>query len=143
MGTCACWHRLWLRPEAYVSWSTQPSSLRSLCVSQPGRSLMLTACVGRHGLERHPLHSQGYPSVGDVHSTLPVPEAKWFEYGGERSGRFQVGIPPPCKVWAGACLAVSDGGRHPGCTWLGQSLASFSSTSACMCRADHACSHLL
>lgn len=45
--------------------------------------------LDRHQLDRHPLHSQGYPSVGDVHSTLPVPEAKWFEYGGERSGRFQ------------------------------------------------------
>ncbi|KAK9801365.1 hypothetical protein WJX73_000633 [Symbiochloris irregularis] len=45
--------------------------------------------LDRHDLERHPLHSQGYPSVGDVHSTLPVPQDKWFEYGGERSGRFQ------------------------------------------------------
>lgn len=33
---------------------------------------------------------QGFPSVGDVHSTVPVPKEKWFEYGGERSGRFQV-----------------------------------------------------
>lgn len=40
-------------------------------------------------LEAHPLHAQGYPSIGDVHSTLPVPRDKWFEYGGERSGRFQ------------------------------------------------------
>lgn len=35
-------------------------------------------------------HAQGFPSVGDVHSTVPVPKEKWFEYGGERSGRFQV-----------------------------------------------------
>lgn len=41
------------------------------------------------GLDAHPLHAQGYPSVGDVHSTVPVPRDKWFEYGGERSGRFQ------------------------------------------------------
>ena len=34
---------------------------------------------------------QGFPSVGDVHSTIPVPKEKWFEYAGERSGRFQVG----------------------------------------------------
>jgi hypothetical protein len=33
---------------------------------------------------------QGFPSIGDEHSTLPVPKEKWFEYGGERSGRFQV-----------------------------------------------------
>lgn len=32
---------------------------------------------------------QGFPSVGDVHSTVPVPREKWFEYAGERSGRFQ------------------------------------------------------
>lgn len=40
-------------------------------------------------LEAHPLHAQGYPSVGDTHSTVPVPREMWFEYGGERSGRFQ------------------------------------------------------
>jgi len=39
-------------------------------------------------LAAHPLHARGYPSVGDAHSTLPVPREKWFEYGGERSGRF-------------------------------------------------------
>ncbi|EIE26875.1 adenine nucleotide alpha hydrolases-like protein [Coccomyxa subellipsoidea C-169] len=43
----------------------------------------------RHGLERHPLHDQGYPSIGDVQSTVPVPVEKWYEYAGERSGRFQ------------------------------------------------------
>ena len=31
----------------------------------------------RNGLERHPLHDQGYPSIGDVQSTVPVPESKW------------------------------------------------------------------
>lgn len=33
---------------------------------------------------------QGFPSIGDVQSTVPVPKEKWFEYAGERSGRFQV-----------------------------------------------------
>ncbi len=33
---------------------------------------------------------QGFPSIGDLHSTVPVPKPKWFEYAGERSGRFQV-----------------------------------------------------
>lgn len=41
------------------------------------------------GCGLHPLHEQGYPSLGDVHSTLPVPRESWFEYGAERSGRFQ------------------------------------------------------
>ncbi len=47
------------------------------------------ASLARHGVPSHPLHAQGYPSLGDVHSTLPVPREKWFSYGGERSGRFQ------------------------------------------------------
>ena len=42
-----------------------------------------------HGVEAHPLHAAGYPSIGDAHSTVPVPREKWFEYAGERSGRFQ------------------------------------------------------
>ena len=49
----------------------------------------------------HPGRSvQGYPSIGDLHSTVPVPEEKWYEYAGERSGRFQVwlqrGFLPSC-----------------------------------------------
>eukprot|EP00192_Tetraselmis_astigmatica_P024650 CAMPEP_0117648134 /NCGR_PEP_ID=MMETSP0804-20121206/228_1 /TAXON_ID=1074897 /ORGANISM="Tetraselmis astigmatica, Strain CCMP880" /LENGTH=215 /DNA_ID=CAMNT_0005453687 /DNA_START=214 /DNA_END=858 /DNA_ORIENTATION=- len=36
----------------------------------------------------HPLHDQGYPSIGDAKDTVPVPKEKWFEYAGERSGRF-------------------------------------------------------
>lgn len=36
----------------------------------------------------HPLHDEGYPSVGDLQSTLPVAKEKWFEYAGERSGRW-------------------------------------------------------
>jgi phosphoadenosine phosphosulfate reductase len=47
------------------------------------------ASLARHSAPQHPLHAQGYPSIGDVHSTLPVPKEKWFVYGGERSGRFQ------------------------------------------------------
>ncbi|CAM6008028.1 unnamed protein product [Sphagnum balticum] len=43
----------------------------------------------KYSLPYHPLHDQGFPSVGDVQTTLPVPQDKWFEYGGERSGRFQ------------------------------------------------------
>lgn len=43
----------------------------------------------KHGVKYHPLHDQGFPSIGDVQTTLPVPREKWFEYGGERSGRFQ------------------------------------------------------
>lgn len=42
---------------------------------------------------------QGYPSLGDVHSTVTVqPRSKWFEYGGERSGRFQVHPAPPMQT---------------------------------------------
>lgn len=37
----------------------------------------------------HPLHDDGYSSLGDVHSTLRVPHEKWMAYAGERSGRFQ------------------------------------------------------
>jgi phosphoadenosine phosphosulfate reductase len=47
------------------------------------------AYLERHGLEAHPLHAAGYPSIGDAHSTVPVPKEKWFDYAGERSGRFQ------------------------------------------------------
>jgi len=37
----------------------------------------------------HPLHDDGYPSLGDMHSTLRVDKEKWFQYGMERAGRFQ------------------------------------------------------
>jgi len=37
----------------------------------------------------HPLHDDGYPSLGDMHSTLRVDREKWFQYGMERAGRFQ------------------------------------------------------
>eukprot|EP00850_Spirogloea_muscicola_P009345 SM000052S17737 [mRNA] locus=s52:428610:431364:+ [translate_table: standard] len=45
--------------------------------------------IDKYQIPYHPLHDEGYPSIGDIHSTLPVPKDKWFEYGGERSGRFQ------------------------------------------------------
>lgn len=41
------------------------------------------------GVPYHPLHDQGYPSIGDAKDTVTVPKEKWFEYAGERSGRFQ------------------------------------------------------
>merc|ERR1712060_284480 len=46
------------------------------------------AYAERVGIEMHPLHEKGYPSIGDAHSTVPVDREKWFEYAGERSGRF-------------------------------------------------------
>ncbi|DBA82815.1 TPA: hypothetical protein ACH3X1_007038 [Trebouxia sp. C0004] len=45
--------------------------------------------IDQQKLQYHPLHDEGFPSIGDLHSTVPVPKAKWFEYAGERSGRFQ------------------------------------------------------
>eukprot|EP00793_Prasinoderma_coloniale_P000744 PRCOL_00003894-RA len=50
----------------------------------------------------HPLHEQGYPSIGDAKDTVTVPREKWFEYAGERSGRFQG-------------LANSDGSKKTEC----------------------------
>lgn len=59
-----------------------------------------------NGVKLHPLHEQGYPSVGDIHSTLPVAREKWFEYGGERSGRFQglTNADGSDKTECGTCL---------------------------------------
>ena len=47
------------------------------------------AYLRRHGVPYHPLHDDGYPSIGDMHSTDRVPHEKWMDYDGERSGRFQ------------------------------------------------------
>lgn len=44
--------------------------------------------IEHNGVPAHPLHQDGYPSIGDLQSTLPVPKEKWFEYAGERSGRW-------------------------------------------------------
>ena len=52
------------------------------------------------GIPAHPLHKDGFPSIGDVQSTLPVPRDQWFEYGGERSGRFQVRIMMSLASWS-------------------------------------------
>jgi len=45
--------------------------------------------LNANGISYHPLHDQGYPSIGDAKDTVTVPKEKWFEYAGERSGRFQ------------------------------------------------------
>jgi phosphoadenosine phosphosulfate reductase len=43
----------------------------------------------RHfGVLYHPLHDDGFASLGDAHSTIRVAPEKWMSYGGERSGRF-------------------------------------------------------
>lgn len=47
------------------------------------------AYAKQEGFSLHPLHEMGFPSIGDLHSTVPVPRETWFEYGKERSGRFQ------------------------------------------------------
>eukprot|EP00892_Ulva_mutabilis_P000420 jgi/Ulvmu1/10379/UM061_0063.1 len=47
------------------------------------------AYAEHEGFELHPLHEKGFPSIGDVHSTVPIAREQWFEYGKERSGRFQ------------------------------------------------------
>jgi phosphoadenosine phosphosulfate reductase len=56
-----------------------------------------------HKIPIHPLHAQGYPSIGDYKDTIPVPEdgsvrlvdgkfvgdkRKWLDYACERKGRF-------------------------------------------------------
>ena len=50
----------------------------------------------------HPLHDQGYPSIGDAKDTVPVDKSKWFDYAGERAGRF-TGLAN--KVWHDPALA--------------------------------------
>ena len=47
------------------------------------------AYAEQEGFGLHPLHAKGFPSVGDMHSTVPIPREDWFEYGKERAGRFQ------------------------------------------------------
>lgn len=51
----------------------------------PEAGLAGNVCVSDQGAWQ----VQGFPSIGDEQSTVPVPKEKWFEYGGERSGRFQ------------------------------------------------------
>jgi len=45
--------------------------------------------INEYAVPYHPLHDDGYPSLGDLHSTLRVDREKWFQYGMERAGRFQ------------------------------------------------------
>jgi len=44
--------------------------------------------LNANNIAYHPLHDQGYPSIGDAKDTVPVPKEKWFDYAGERAGRF-------------------------------------------------------
>jgi phosphoadenosine phosphosulfate reductase len=43
--------------------------------------------IRARGVPYHPLHDEGYPSLGDMHSTLRVDREKWFQYGGTRRPR--------------------------------------------------------
>lgn len=42
----------------------------------------------KYNVPYHPLHDVGYSSIGDMHSTIPVPVDEWMAYGNERKGRF-------------------------------------------------------
>jgi len=59
--------------------------------------------IAKYNVPHHPLHAQGYPSIGDAKDTIPIPEdgstkfvdfkfegekAAWLEYASERKGRF-------------------------------------------------------
>jgi len=44
--------------------------------------------INAEDIAYHPLHDKGYPSIGDAKDTVPVAREKWFEYAGERLGRF-------------------------------------------------------
>lgn len=59
--------------------------------------------ISKHKIPYHPLHEQGYPSIGDAKDTIPVPQdgsvkfvnyewvgdkTVWCEYAKERVGRF-------------------------------------------------------
>jgi hypothetical protein len=52
--------------------------------------------------------------VGDTHSTVPVDRSKWFEYGAERSGRFQGlknadgSVKTECGALLGCMVCVED-----------------------------------
>jgi phosphoadenosine phosphosulfate reductase len=43
----------------------------------------------KYDVPYHPLHDVGFSSMGDVQSTKKVPHEKWYQYAGERSGRFE------------------------------------------------------
>jgi len=59
--------------------------------------------IAKYKVLAHPLHAEGYPSIGDAKDTIPIPEDKsvkfvdfkfegdmteWCDYGQERKGRF-------------------------------------------------------
>jgi phosphoadenosine phosphosulfate reductase len=59
--------------------------------------------INKYKIPHHPLHAQGYPSIGDAKDTIPIPEDKsvtfknfefqgdktaWLDYASERKGRF-------------------------------------------------------
>ncbi len=59
--------------------------------------------IAKYEVPHHPLHAQGYPSIGDAKDTIPIPEdgstkfvnfkfegdpVPWLDYASERKGRF-------------------------------------------------------
>jgi len=59
--------------------------------------------IAKYKILHHPLHAQGYPSIGDAKDTIPIPEdgsvkfvdfkfegkkTAWLDYAQERKGRF-------------------------------------------------------
>jgi phosphoadenosine phosphosulfate reductase len=59
--------------------------------------------IAKYKIPHHPLHAQGYPSLGDAKDTIPIPEdgstkfvnfkfdgdkTAWLDYASERKGRF-------------------------------------------------------
>jgi thiol-disulfide isomerase/thioredoxin len=59
--------------------------------------------IAKYEILHHPLHAQGYPSIGDAKDTIPIPEdgsvkfingkfegdkSNWLDYACERKGRF-------------------------------------------------------
>ncbi|KAK1742218.1 phosphoadenosine phosphosulfate reductase [Skeletonema marinoi] len=59
--------------------------------------------IAKYEVPHHPLHAQGYPSIGDAKDTIPIPEdgstkfvnfkfegdkTPWLDYASERKGRF-------------------------------------------------------
>jgi len=59
--------------------------------------------IAKYKVPHHPLHAQGYPSIGDAKDTIPIPEdgstkfvnfqfegdkVAWLDYASERKGRF-------------------------------------------------------
>ncbi len=66
-----------------------------------------------YSIPAHPLHEKGYPSIGDAKDTVPVSRDKWFEYAGERSGRFQGLTDTDGEKKTECGMHVSDDGSEP------------------------------